>query len=762
MTIGASVLGTLTILTVGLFLTWNDLREIESRVEATSRGQTELIGKLSIDSIIAQDRPALQTLVNGLQSLDSGLEAIRISNQDGMVLASWDGQKDGSRTIHCKQSIDYFGQSFGHIDTSWRYSHFAEPLIEAKVRSILITLVVLLLLIIGLAIILQYYLIHPLHYLEKRIRKVGDSTVALAAPRTFLARELRSIDRTLDEASVVLAEKTHAEAEMLTERARAEDAEAAAQAKMDFLSLMSHEIRTPLGAMMGFGQLLKSANLNEEESGYLKNLNSSGSLLLHVINDILDLSKIEAKGIEYESRAISPDRLIEEVVGMTSSLAREKGVSLEGQTTNLQGIQVLGDEYRIKQVLVNLVGNAIKFTDEGEVSMRVETLEVTPSPDGLGPDRKRLRFEVTDTGIGMTEEQCQQIFAPFSQADSTVSRRFGGTGLGLSVSSKMVKGMGGELCVTSELGKGSVFFFELSMPVVEEHGKQAVEERLPTSIAGADARGGGLKILIAEDESMNRTLFKRVFANFGYEIELVADGRECMERLQRGIDFDVLFLDLHMPFVGGWEIVKSLRGGEFGKKGEELKLAIMSGDVFAEEQGKNFDIDAFISKPIDLPALKQFLLEIAEQKAEAIKIVDLPTRPRVVPRQLHVLVVEDQPMNRSLMEKLLSRQGVKVSLAEDGVECLEFLQTQPDLDAILMDWRMPRMDGVSAARKIRSGVIPAFRDIPIAMVSAEVLDRPDLEDLDIVEFIPKPLDLAKLSNLLEKLRGTNASVAASG
>ena len=759
-TIGASVLGSLTIMTVVFFLGWNDLKEIESRVEATSRGQTEVIGKLSIDSIIAQDRPALQTLINGLKSLDSGLESIEISNQDGIVLASWNGQKNEDRTIHCSQAINYVGHSFGSIDTSWRYSHFAEPLIRAKMRSIVITVIALLLLIIGLAIILQYYMIHPLHYLEERIRSVSDPTVEPVRPRSFVSRELRSINLTFDDASLVLAEKARAEAEMLTERTRAEDAEAAAQAKMDFLSLMSHEIRTPLGAMMGFGQLLESANLNKEERGFLKNLNSSGSLLLHVINDILDLSKIEADGIEYESRALDPVCLIEEVMAMTSSLARQKGIHLECHSAGLDGWQVLGDEHRIKQVLVNLVGNAIKFTEKGEVRMQVEALDFTPLPDGRRPDRLVLRFEVADTGIGMTEEQCRQVFAPFSQADSTVSRRFGGTGLGLSVSNQMVKGMGGELNVNSKLGMGSVFYFELSMPTQELHGEEPVRESIAEPVK--KAASGGLRILIAEDESMLRTLFEKIFTNFGCQVELVEDGKACTERLQQGIDFDVLFVDLHMPFVGGWEIARRLRDGEFGEKGKDLKLAIMSGDVFAEDEGKDLGVDAFISKPVELPRLQTFLKEISDQKALKDEIIELPVRPRSKARELRVLVVEDQPLNRSLMERLLSRQGIATPLAKDGVECLEFLETLPEIDAILMDWRMPRMDGVSATRKIRSGAIPAFTNIPIALVSAEVLNRPNLEGLDDVEFIPKPLDLDQLTSFLEGLRETQTAVALSG
>ena len=759
MTIGASVIVTLTILLVGLFLTHYDLKEVESRVESQSRAQTELIGILSIDSLITQDRPALQTLVDGLQSMDSGLCSIRILNQDGIVLASWKDPKSAMRTVKSHQPVEYVGQSFGSIDTSWCYYSFAGPLIAAKVRSMVIMLVVLLLLIAGLAVLLQYYLIHPLHYLEERISSVGDSSKDAGPPRTFVSRELRSINETLDNASTVLAEKAQAEAETLTERARAEDAEAAAQAKMDFLSHMSHEIRTPLGAMMGFGQLLQAADLKEEERGFLKNMNLSGSLLLHVINDILDLSKIEAEGMEYEARSMDPERLVAEVVGMTSSLAIAKEVRLRSAAVGLDGRRVLGDEHRIKQVLLNLVGNAIKFTDEGEVSLRVEVAALLPSREIVGPDVARLRFEVADTGIGMTDEQCRQIFAPFSQADSTVTRRYGGTGLGLSVSARMVKGMGGELSVTSEPDKGSVFSFELSLPIEKAEIEQLEEKPSATLTVKSDGGGEGLKILVAEDELMLRTLFQTMFSNLGHQIELVEDGKACMERLKQGIDFDVLFVDLQMPFVGGWEIIRSLRGGEFGKKGKELKLAIMSGDVFAEDEETNARVDAFILKPIDLPVLQGFLKEICDEKREAAEVVARPATSGGIARQLRVLVVEDQEMNRCLMEELLSRQGVETFLAKDGVECLEFLETQPDLDAILMDWRMPGMDGVTAARKIREGAVLGFGQIPIALVSAEVLDRPDLEALDIVDFIPKPLDLAKLASFLEKVRENKAVVA---
>ena len=737
--IGASVIGIVTILAVGTFVTWSELHEIESRVEETSRGQTELIGKLAIDAIITEDRPALETLIEGLKTMDSGLVCIKITNQEGMELAAWCGHQRNVKDVDCSQPIEYFGQSFGSIETSWSYDHFAAPLVDAKVRTTVVMLVVVLLLIIVLAVLLQSYLIHPLQYLEQRIRSVGDPSLAPAdAPQSFVSRELRSINQTLDDASVVLAEKTQVEAAMLTERARAEDAEAAAQAKMDFLSRMSHEIRTPLGAIMGFGELLESAQLDEEERGFLENLNASGVLLLNVINDILELSKIEAEGIVYESRPMNPESVIKEVVGMTSSLAIKKGIALKVRSTGMDGREVLGDEHRIKQVLINLVGNAIKFTDEGEVNVRVSALGPV-APEGDVPESARFRFEVVDTGIGMTEGQLEKIFAPFSQADSTVTRRFGGTGLGLSVASRMVEGMGGRLQVVSELGKGSEFRFDLTMPF----GGTRVEKRVKklSEVSAFLAGGGsGLRILVAEGERTNRVLYRELFSHLGHELELVNDGRACVKRLEEGIHFDVLIVNADMPFVGGNEIVKRLREGEFGERGEVMKLAVMSGGVLAEEARSGPEGEGLFSEPIDNLAGENFPAGVSGEWEGPVE------------RGLHVLVVEDQPLIRHLMEELLSRQGVRATLAEDGLECMDILATQPDIDAILMDLRMPGKDGMSVAKEIRAGVIPGFAEIPIAFVSAEVPGEPELKKLDIVDFIPKPLDLEKLSDFIKKLR----------
>lgn len=741
--IAASIFGAMVFSLVGVVLTMNDLRKIEAHVEAASRQQTELISTLSVDALIAEDRPRLQGLIDGLKKLDSGLVMIGVLNQQGEMLASWDQSQGVDRLVVAAEKINHEGQELGTLATSWNYEHFAVPIVKAKAKSVAVAFGIFALFIGALGVALQCYLISPLAYLERKIRIAADPTAPKVHSRKFVARELRQIDRSLDNTAQVLAEKTEALTKLSSERARAEDAEAAAQAKMDFLSLMSHEIRTPLGAMMGFGKLLESADLNEEERGLLGNLNSSGDFLLRVINDILDLSKIEANGIEFESLPLDPNGLLRDIERMIGLLAGKKGVELSVNCIGLDGKQVHGDQHRITQVLMNLAGNAIKFTEEGEVRIIAEGLEVLSTPDG---ETARVRFSVADTGIGMTQQQCEQIFAPFSQADSSVTRRFGGTGLGLSVSNQLVEGMGGDLSVVSDPGEGSTFSFELTMPIEDAVTKIPKKVRVDLPYHG----NGELRILVAEDEAVNRILIEKIFAHLGHQVEFVTDGPACIDRLKRGIDMDVLFVDLHMPEPGGMEIARRLRGGEFGLAGRELKLAIMSADVLAENEGRELGVDAFIPKPIDQTKLEEFLRLAAQSTPPGEVGAVAPAATTAQP--MKILVVEDQELNRQLLTRILGRYNTEVFHASDGIDCMEFLDDQPQIDAILLDQRMPRMDGASVAREIRGGALEGREGIPIAFVSAEVREQIDLKGLAIEDFIPKPIDLDKLEGFLKKVR----------
>ncbi len=733
---GAAILGGFGIVVIGSAAFYYDLSRIEARVQEAGKQQAELISTLSLDALIVEDRPRLQSMVDGLRTLESGIAKICLMNREGEVLALWTRPGVAGELIRATDRVTYAGRDFGSLQMAWDRKHFVQPILESKARSLGFASLALLGIILGIGVLLQRNIIAPLEYLEKKVKSVAHGEQPPEKKGSLMARELRSLDESLDQTATILEEKAESEARVIEERTRAENAEAAAKAKMDFLSLMSHEIRTPLGAMIGFAELLKSADLTKDERELLDNINNSGDFLLHIINDILDLSKIEARGIELVTEPFSPEKLCHELEGNLRPLAEAKGIILAVDTGGFEGKLLIGDRHRLKQVLMNIIGNAIKFTARGGVLVSIKD-----TGNGGVPGCAQMVFQVSDSGIGMSEEQIEKIFDPFAQADSTVTRKFGGTGLGLSVAKQLINTMGGDITLESSPGAGSTFSFELSFPIAEL--SSAVEEEEEGEVV-LDQR---MRILVAEDEEVNRILIERIFASMGLSIEFVKDGSEAQKRLAAGIDFDVIFLDLHMPNIGGMKIVRELREGVYGEAGKSVNLAIMSADVLAKEEGKSYGVDAFISKPIDMGKLRGFLSMVKAEQKEAFS----------------ALVVEDQPVNRLLMAKMLERIGVDVAFAEDGQECLDFLAKEPAPDAVFLDLRMPVMDGRTAAGKIRAGeVSDGVSRIPIAVVSAEYFGKDEAEEFRIQEVFSKPVDINKLEAFVSRVRDGRSEIALAG
>lgn len=539
------------------------------------------------------------------------------------------------------------------------------------------------------------------------------------------------------------------EAQIAEARREVEVAEASAQSKMDFLSRMSHEIRTPLGAIMGFSQLLENAVLTDDERTYLNNINVSGDFMLRILNDILDLSKIEAQGIELEKASFSLHRFTESLKRMMQAEADAKHVTFTSECLceSLAGRTLIGDQHRIKQVLMNLVGNAIKFSENGEVFLKVKSDTYTDAETGA--DRARVLFEVTDTGIGMSKKQLSRIFQPYSQGSAAVSRKFGGTGLGLTISRQLVEMMGGKLDATSRKGEGSTFSFELEFPVsaAKETAKEITEEAKPVRKAPkapepplltGDTKKD-VKILVAEDEAVNRTLINKFFGVLGYSVEFANDGNACIEKLKSNDNYDAIFLDFHMPHHDGMEIAKRIKNGDFGDQSKQAKLILMSADVFANDQAKENGFDTFISKPIDIDNLSACLDSIVPQS-------------RKKERPLQALIVEDQALNRQMIAQIVRGLGMESSFANDGVECIEYLKAHPKLDLILLDLRMPRMDGWTVARKIRNGEAGVdFSGIPIAVVSAEIQAEETCRKIGINDFISKPFQVSQIRDFVKKV-----------
>ena len=494
-------------------------------------------------------------------------------------------------------------------------------------------------------------------------------------------------------------------------------AEEAARLKSEFMAVMSHEMRTPLNAVTGFTDILLDESLSAEQREMLNTIKRSSDSLLDVINDVLDLSKLEAGAIEVEEIEFD----LEEVAFDAADIARSK-VSTQRVEINVDMCDVFslvtGDSTKIRQVLINLMGNAIKFTEEGEVLLKI---------DNLMEDETyiHLQLRVIDTGIGMTEEQCKKIFKPFQQADSSTTRKYGGTGLGLSISKGMVEAMGGELQVKSEAGKGTEFFFELKF---KKAAKLAAKQ-----INRVDGNG---KALIIDDNANSRKVLRYHLEKMGVEVVDFPGYDEAVPEIA-GKKFDVSFIDLMMPGKDGFEVLKLLKEASISKK-----YIAQTAMVRPQMQGRIREsiFDTYLSKPVRPETLNRVVsdvfvttqVELPQQKEQEYEGIILD-----------ILVAEDNPINQKLIHKVLTKMGHNVHVAEDGQQCINELHKNK-YDIVFMDMLMPIMDGVTATKEIRK--ISMFKDLPIIAMTANAMSEFKAECLNagMNDFVAKPVRRERL------------------
>ena len=378
-----------------------------------------------------------------------------------------------------------------------------------------------------------------------------------------------------------------------------ERAEAASQAKTRFLAHMSHELRTPMNAILGFAQLLQQDPLTEDQRQMVGMIREAGDGLLHIINDVLDLSKIEAGRMALESRPFALAPLLERMERLLRPSAADKGLELILDKPPETAAHLLGDTQRLEQVLINLLGNAIKFTDSGQVRLHITSLEVTP-------ETAKLRFEITDTGIGIDADTLTRLFQPFSQGDNSLSRRHGGTGLGLVISQRLVEQMGGDLGVASEPDQGSTFWFELTFPrIINPRLPEAPQPREPQPTARAPL--DGLRLLAVDDNHINLRMIERVLQRQGATVALAHDGQEALQQLQAKPDgFDAVLMDIQMPVMDGLTATREIRQNPALR---HLPVFALTAGVLPEEREAALaaGIDGFIAKPLELEALVALL-----------------------------------------------------------------------------------------------------------------------------------------------------------